>query len=344
MNPKSLCGGLHKATLCEIEISVKGKWLHVPALDVDGRFLTIRGKWIRKAIVNAEEWWPSEVSDPELCIRSLKEHRTGAMQADIFTFSQKLPGSEPKYNYPFERISIAGLHIESYDQWWDGLPQVTRKNVRRSVKRGVVVSVKALDDVLIRDIVDLNNDSPVRQKVPFVHYGKSFEQVKKDQSTYVDRSDFICAYVGDKLIGFLKLVYKGEVASILQILPRASAQDQRPANALIAKAVEVCQARSVSYLTYGLFNYGNKRDSSLQEFKSRNGFVEMITPRFHIPLTLWGSMCVKTGLHKGLIGILPPTIITAGLKMRAAWYDRIMEMGRRSSMLEHPNCDRQMES
>jgi len=32
----------------------------------------------------------------------------------------------------------------------------------------------------------------------------------------------------------------------------------------------------------------------------------MLVPRFYIPLTIWGSLCVKLGLHRGLLGILPP--------------------------------------
>ena len=62
-------------------------------------------------------------------------------------------------------------------------------------------------------------------------------------------------------------------------------EDKRPANALIAKMVEVCEAKGISHLIYGLYNYGNKRNSSLLEFKIRNGFEEFLVPRYYIPLT-----------------------------------------------------------
>lgn len=327
----------------QIEISVKGKWSTVPALEVNGKCFIVKGKWIKSAIVEAEEWLETEVQDPELCESELKKQRRGPLHADVFSFTQKLPEVDPKYKYPFERVSFAVVHVSSFSEWWDSLPQVTRKNVRRSQKREVIVSVKPLDDKLIGDIVELNNDSAFRQNIPFAHYGKSFEQVKKDQSTYIDRSDFICAYSDDQLIGFLKLVYKGNVASILQILPRASQQDKRPANALLAKAVELCEEKGVSYLTYGLFNYGNKRDSSLREFKERNGFSEMLVPRYHVPLNMWGAFCVRTKLNRGLLGVLPPRVITIATRLRTAWYDLKRGMSRRSSMLEQPNCNRQME-
>ena len=331
------------ATSTNIEVSIKGKWFTVPALTVNGKYLIVRGKWIRKAIVEAEEWLETEVEDPESCVKALKAQHIPELRADIFTFTQKLPATSPRYDYPMEWHSVAAVRISSFKKWWDDVPQETRKNVRRSQKRNVVVAVKKLDDELIRGIVEVNNDSPVRQKQPFAHYGKTFEQVRRDQSSFLDRSDFICAYLGNELIGFMKVVYRGQVASILQMLPRASHSDKRPANALIAKAIEICEAKGVSYLTYGMFSYGNKRDSSLLSFKTRNGFKEILVPRFYIPLTPWGALCLKLKLHRGLLGVLPPIAITAGVKARAGWYALKDKISRCSSMLERPNRNRQME-
>lgn len=335
---ENLSGGMMNS----IEVSIKGKWSRVPALTVDGKNIVVKGRWIRKAIVDAEEWQEDEVRDPESFVRELQQRRS-ALRADMFTFSQKLPNTSPQYSYPMEWQSVAAVSTEKFSRWWDELPQTTRKNVRRSEKRAVVIEVKSLDDELIRAIIGVNNDSPVRQRVPFSHYGKTFDQVKKDQSSFLDRSDYICAYVGNELIGFLKLVYRGNIASILQLLPRASEQDRRPANALLAKAVELCAARGLAYLTYGLFNYGNKQDSPLREFKVRNGFSEILVPRYYVPITMLGALSIKTGLHRGLLGILPHRVITAGVNARAVWYDIKQKMSRCSSMSERPNCNRQME-
>src|SRR5438552_1655252 len=81
--------------------------------------------------------------------------------------------------------------------------------------------------------------------------------------------------------------------------------DKRPANALIAKAVEICEAKGVRYLTYGNFHYGNKGIDRLLEFKIRNGFEAILMPRFYVPLTLKGALCMRLRLHRGLLGILP---------------------------------------
>ncbi len=326
-----------------IEISVKGRWVRVPAFDFNGKTVVVTGSWLKVAAVHDEDWLDSALEDPELCIRRLRDYGSHGLRADIFTFSQKVPATLPQYPYSKEWDSVAAIRLTSFKEWWEKLPQESRKNVRRSQKRGVVVRVKEFDDDLIIGIMEVNNDSPVRQGRRFTHYGKTFDQVKKDHSGFLDRSDFICAYLQNELIGFLKIVYRGEVASILQLLPKTNHSDKRPANALITKAVELCEAKGVSWLTYGMFNYGNKRDSPVRQFKIRNGFEEILIPRFYVPLTRWGAFCMKLRLHRGLLGMLPHSVITVGVSARAKWYDLKQLMSRCSSMSEQPNRNRPME-
>lgn len=303
-----------------IDVSIKGKWIKVPALKINGAVLTITGKWIRIATVHDEEWLETELTDPEFCLRQLKQsHGT---RADIFSFTQKIPATIPKYPYPLEWSSVAVAQIPNFEVWWEALPQETRKNVRRSRKRGVVVRVETFGDELIRGIAEVQNESPIRQGRQYAHYGKTIEQVKRDHSSFIDRSDFICAYYGEEFIGFLKLVYRGEVASILQLNSKIAHYDKRPSNALLAKAVELCGSKGACYLTYGRFNYGNKTNSSLRDFKIRNGFSDMLVPRFYVPLTKWGKFCVRARLYRGLQGILPRNVITMLVALRAKWYDR----------------------
>ena len=326
-----------------VEISVKGEWIKVPALQIDGATIIVSGEWIRTASVLDEEWSECELENPELCIQALKKYRSCALRADLFTFSQKLPATVPKYSYPMELDSVAAIRLTSFKDWWDRLPQVTRKNVRRSEKRGVVAKLREFDDDLVRYIVELTKDSPIRQGKRFVHYGKTFEQVRKDQSTFLGRCDFICAYSDKELIGMAKIIYSGEIASILQFLPKVGQEDKRPANALIAKMAEVCEARGISHIIYGLYNYGNKRNSSLLEFKIRNGFEEFLVPRFYVPLTVRGSLSFKLNLHRGILGVLPNSLITMALSLREKWYTLCGLPGRRSSIAEQPNRIRQTE-
>ena len=316
-----------------IDISIHGIWHTVPAVEIDGTVIAVTGKWLRVAVIHDEDFLDTDLPDPELCITRLKA-RSGT-RADIFTFGQKLPDCAPQYDYPMEWDSVAAVRTADFRTWWNNLPQESRKNVRRAQKRGVHVVVKPLDNELIGDIVDLNNDCPIRQRKRFVHYGKTFDQVKKDQAAFLGRSAYICAYYENQLIGFLKMAYRGNVAAIVQILPRVSHHDKRPANALLAKAVEVCEGKGVQFLTYGLFSYGKRRDSPLRQFKVRNGFEEFIVPRYYVPLTLWGRVCHRTGLHRGVISVAPGWLMDIAARARA--HLDMTRQGRCSSKAEQPN-------
>lgn len=299
-----------------IEINRKGQWVTVPSVRSGDKRIIVTGKRLRIATVHDETWLETALEHPAECIEKLKEQKSGELKADLFVFAQKVPDTKPKYEYPLEWDSQAVVHISSYNEWWESLPQETRKNVRRGYKRGVTVEVKKYTDDLIPQIMEVNDDSPHVQGTESRYYGKSFEQVKKDHSAFLNRSDYICAYVGSELIGYLKLVYRGEIASVLAFLSKPSHFDKRPGNILIAKAVELCSQKNVSYLTYGKFNYGNKQDSPLRRFKIRNGFGEMLVPKYCVPLTNRGAICRCLGVHRGLLGILHPKIISWGLAYR----------------------------
>lgn len=302
-----------------IPISVHGKWIDAPVVRVDGQNLVVKGKRVKIARLHDEDWVESQIADPEVCIRACKE-QSGATRPDIFCFSQKIPDVTPRYSYPMERRSLAVSHVTTYKEWLRNLSDSSKTNIKRAAKRGVVVKVREFDTDVIQGICEVQNETPVRQGKPFWHYQKPFEQVKHDHGSFADRSDFICAYFEDEFIGFLKLVYRDGVASVMQLVTKMAHYDKRTANALLGKAAERCAEKGIPYLHYDQFNYGNKHDTSLREFKERHGFVEMLVPCYYVPLTAWGRICVRTGLHHGLHGVAPQSLIAAALKARAKWY------------------------
>jgi hypothetical protein len=93
--------------------------------------------------------------------------------------------------------------------------------------------------------------------------------------------------------------------------------DKRPMNALIAKAVEFCEREGITHFIYGQFVYGNKHQSSLLEFKRRNGFEQINFPRYYVPLTVKGEAFIRLKLYKGLGGLLPEPILQRVLSSRA---------------------------
>jgi len=304
-----------------IEISVRGRWVSAPALRVNGQVIAIEGTWIKIAHLHNEDEAESEVADPEACIRALKEQGSSP-RTDIFCFSQLVPDTSPRYKYPMEMQSIAVAYVADCEKWLANISRKTRHAIRRSKRLGVVIRMRSFDAETIQGIRDVQNETPVRQGRPYWHYGKTLEQVRQDHCSFAGRSDFMCAYCGGEFIGFVKLVYCGGFASILQMISKMAHYDKCVSNALIAKAVERCAEKHIPYLTYGLFNYGNKGDSSLCRFKVRNGFTEMLVPRYYVPLTAWGRICVKTRLYRSWHDMLPHKFIAAASTLRAKWHAR----------------------
>jgi hypothetical protein len=300
------------------EVYHRGKNIRVPSVCVEGRTVVAVGKWIRLAFVPDEDWTEGQaVTEPEQFVGRLRE---AGLRADIFSFGQKVPETKPKYPYVFEWDNVAAIPLTTFDDWWEKLPQETRKNVRRAGKRGVEVKTVPLDDQLLKGIVEVYNADPIRQGVPNAHYGKSFETLKREVSTFPEVSEFIGAYEGEELIGYIKVLYLGQVAALMNIVSKNSHQDKRPTNALLAKAVERACEKGKVFLLYGKFCYGNKTGSPLAEFKRRNGFEQVNFPKYFIPVTARGRVSLALRLHRGPLGLLPAGAINALVKLRARLY------------------------
>ena len=298
-----------------IEISVRGTLKKVPSLKVENRTVISLGGWVRFASVHDEIWLEGPTfEDSDAAIKKIRD----AKLADLFTFAQKIPELRPKFPHRMEWDNVAAIPLVTFEDWWEKcIPQESRKNVRRSVRRGVTIRDKVPNDAFIRGIVDIYNETPIRQGKRFPKYGQSFEMVKREVLQLSERSLYFGAYHNDELIGFTKIVIVDQVASILSINVKNSYFDKRPTNALIANAVKIAVEREMTHLIYGRFVYGNNTASQLTEFKRRNGFIQIDIPRYYIPLTWRGSLTLRLNAHRGAIGILPAGAIDALVKTRA---------------------------
>ena len=306
------------AKLAEIRIS--GKTFYVPSAESCGQTVVVTGNWIRTAQVKDEAVVEGvTVEDPNSFITKLKESR---LKADVLTFAQRPPEITPKYDYHWEWDNWAAIPTACFKDWWKNLPQESRKNVRRAARRGVVVKTVQFDDNLVNGVHRIYNYAPVRDGRLFWHYGEDLHRVRQGLATYLDRSEFIGAYWDEELIGFLKMVYVDHVATLFHIISMNEHYDKRPMNALIAKAAEVCEKKGISHLIYGKFLYGNKRRSSLLEFKRRNGFEQVNFPRYYIPLTLMGELFIRLRLYRGFGGLVPEPILHVALSCRSWYYKR----------------------
>ncbi|MBV8216070.1 MAG: hypothetical protein JOZ08_22865 [Verrucomicrobia bacterium] len=312
----STCAKLQRA-----EIRIAGKTVYVPSAEIYDRTVVVTGNWLRIAAVKDEQLVQGEIiGDPKAFVARM---RRSHLRADILTFAQKIPNTEPKYRYCLQWDNWAATPTTSFSDWWEKrLPQESRKNVRRAAKRGVIVKVVQFDDELVKGIQKIYDETPVRQGRRFWHFGKDFEAVKRENATYLDRSEFLGAYFKDELIGFVKIVYVDRIATLIQILAMNEHQDKRPINALLAKAVEVCESKGIACLLYGKYIYEGNADSALTEFKRRNGFEEITYPRYFLPLSLKGKIAIGLGLHKGLKSLIPSSAISYLRRLRSQFYDR----------------------
>src|SRR5580704_4030212 len=176
--------------VCEKNIRVAGRLVRIARLDTDKyEFLT----------------------EPALIIEGLRQC---GERIDLFTFLERLPNplqessaSAPIFDYPFEIDNLAVLPVSTFDHWL--MKQITaeaRNRTRQAPKKGVVLREVPFDDALVQGIWEIYNETPVRQGRAFPHFGKDISTVRKEAATYLERSVFVGAFIGDKLIGFIKLV------------------------------------------------------------------------------------------------------------------------------------------
>jgi hypothetical protein len=321
-----------------MEVRIKGKMVPVPSVTIEGQTVLALGKWMRLASVHDEHWLEGEAfKDPAVAIEKLKQQK---FPADVFTFSQKLPNVNPRFSYRMDWDNIAAIPLTNYSDWWENrIPQESRKNVRRAGRRGLVVRAAEFNDELIRGITSIYNETPFRQGKPFPKFGMDFNAVKADVSQILDRSQFIGAYHENELVGFVKMIFMGQVAGILSINSLNGHFDKRPTNALVAKAVEIACEKRMTHLCYGRYTYGNKSASPLTEFKRRNGFAKVLLPRYYVPLTLKGRLIVMLNLHRGLIGILPGGCVDFLIKLRALAFKTASNFSKRGTRIENAETD-----
>ncbi len=298
-------------------------------MNVGDKEIKVQGHIVRIARVADEGF--QFVANPESVLEGLQR---ALVRIDLFTFVQRLPETSPKYGYPMEWDNVAALPITTFDHWWtEQIGFKARNKAKQSHKKGVSVREVGFDDALVRGIQGIYNECPVRQGRLFPHYGKDLETVRKMSATFLESSIFIGAYLGEKLIGFVKLTVDEarSQAATMHILAMVQHRDKAPTNALIAQAVRSCAERGIPYLVYSKFAYGKKRQDSLSDFKKSNGFQRIDVPRYYLPLTSIGHIALRLGLHHRVLDYFPESVIARFRELRSAWYNRRFQSAPESS-------------
>jgi hypothetical protein len=289
-------------------------------MSVAGVDIRIDGRLLRTARLEHERY--DDISDPNTIIPGLR--RCGS-RIDLFTFMQRLPETKAKYDYPMEWDNLAVLPVSTFEHWLKHqIRWAPRGRLRQAEKKGIATRELPFNDSLVKGIWKIYNETPIRQGKRFPHYGKDVETVQREEATHLDRSIFIGAFLGEDLIGFIKLVENKArtEATIINIVSLAQHKEKCPTNALIAHAVRACAERNISYLVYLKFAYGKRERDGLSDFKQRNGFQRIDLPRYYIPLTRVGWTAFHLGLHHRVFELLPGPMVTKFNELRASWYRR----------------------
>ena len=282
--------------------------------------IKVTGRWVRIASLDAEKYL--FLDDASTVIEHLKRSNN---KIDLFTFLQRVSEPEPKYQYPMEWDNMAAVSITTFEEWWNKqIGFKARNKAKQAEKKGVVIREVEFDHALAKGIWAIYNETPVRQGRRFPHYGKDYDTVYRDEATYLSNTIFIGAFVGDTLIGFIKLVHDqtGTQAGLMNIVSMIAHRDKAPTNALLAQAVRSCAQRGIRHLVYSNFAYGKKQKSGLSDFKERNAFVRVDVPRYYVPLTARGALAFRLGLHRKFVDHLPESIAAKLRAYREAWYNR----------------------
>jgi hypothetical protein len=276
----------------------------------DNLAISVRGRFFRTAGVRDE---PIEcLTNPQPFIARLKQEGIGA---DLFTFMQEITDTVPRYSFHAEFESFAVLTLSTYENWWKNqIIDKTRNLVRKAQKNGVEIRGTDLTDAFVREVSAIYNESPILQGRRNWHYGKDFETMKRMLGTFPERSEFAGAYFNGELIGFIKVVHGENFASLMHIMSKMAHRDKAVANALVAKAVEMCAQRQISTLLYGSWS---RRGMGL--FKRNHAFERRDVPRYFVPLNFKGRLMLRLGLHRSVRQYLPDPWVDKAVDLRNKW-------------------------
>ena len=298
-------------------------------LRICGRDVKVTGRVVRVASLDGDKYvFPD---DPAAMRDGLRKTRA---RIDLFTFLQPLTETSQKYPYHAELDNLAVLPVSTFDYWWNQqLRSYPRNRARQAKKKGVVLREVPLNEELFKGICEIYNETPIRQGKSFPHYGMTLEQAREYASTFPDHSIWIGAFLGDQMIGFVKLVTddRRNQACMVHILSMMQHKDKAPTNALIAQAVKSCAARSIGHLVYENFSYGNKQGDSLSHFKEVNGFERVDLPRYYIPLTSLGWFALHLSLHRRVLDHFPEPLVAKLREIRTSWYSRRFRLAKDAS-------------
>src|ERR1700692_4396852 len=148
--------------VCDKEIRVSGGLVRIARLDADMYHF---------------------LAEPEPMIEALRAARA---RVDLFTFTQTVIETKPKYSYPMEWENLAVLPVSTFEEWWEKqIGFKARNKAKQAEKKGIVLRETPFGEELVRGIWEIYNETPIRQGRRYPHFGKDLETVYREAATYL---------------------------------------------------------------------------------------------------------------------------------------------------------------
>ena len=293
----------------------------ITIVKVCDREIRIEGRLLRIARPHGDRY--RFLDDPAVVLDGLRQCGT---RVDLFSFAQRLPETKPKYPYPMEWDNFAVLPISTFDHWWT--KQIDTRpgtGCGRRRRRGSTLREVPFDDALVKGIWEIYNECPVRQGRRFPHYGKDIETVYREEATHLDCSIFIGAFLGDKLIGFAKLVHDETrtQAGLMNIVSMIQHRDKAPTERPDSASGPILRRTRDPLSRVLEVRLREKADETASAtLRNVNGFQRIDLPRYYVPLTRWVGLPSVWGCTTAWLTRLPDSLAAKLRDLRAAWYNR----------------------
>ena len=149
------------------------------------------------------------------------------------------------------------------------------------------------------------------------------ERAREYAGTFPDRSISIGAFLGDEMIGFVKLVTDETrtQACLVHILSMVKHKDKAPTNALIAQAVD--PAPTAAFLIWCTRISPTVRSGRQPEpLQGSQRLPAHRSASLLRPVDSLGKMAFRLGLHHRLVDHFPEAVCGEASRVPEAWYNR----------------------
>lgn len=220
-----------------------------------------------------------------------------SLGADVLVFCDR-PWLGEFVQFPrTDRIEVALLSFNNFDEWFTTLKKGTRYEIRKGGEKGV--ETKIIEELQVseaQEIVNLFRESPFREGRYFEGYHHwTLKRVMESFKTNEEFISIASMYEG-KIVGVARTKFKERVGIINNLLSSLSVRRKvrGVSNSLLATEIKMLSDRGVSHLAYGKMGVLG----GLDHFRVSNGFKSVQVNYNYVLLTRKAKLFAKFKIYQ----------------------------------------------